>query len=1070
MNKARVSKSGGKHGAVLVITLLLIVVLAVATVAFMQNTSTDRQTARSIGSHYRAQLAAEAGAAAAEALVADLVRRYPDSATVWQNIGGGTGGAAGTNNEATVLYVRAQSANTNLGARPAQFGGEVSLLAWPLLSRTNATNSTLLSSNAVPLASVSSNLPFATNDPNVVNLNATNSSRPRPFVGRRSATNAGAPVTAAQWVYLGAQPGPTNANNPAIARYAFWIEDESFKVNVNVATNGLRGTESLGLSPAEMRLDGAWGSSANAALRGADAGTVVTARNGLPDSNFPTALTAAIPANLTDEQAADELKFLTTTFSAGLDLSRGGFKRFNINTVTNGIAGPTDTGNIRTNLNRVIAAITNSNSVPNFGQRFYRLATNAATGTNPANINALAVTSQHANIYLQKMAANIMDYVDADDQPTVISNNTPSFTLISGRPANAVGNEGTEGPNPLAAMGVENLPYLYGYAIHARLAEMDPPGYNTNNPPPILEASFNFTVDHYLEMWNPGSRDVVVGSGTDTNEAYIGEAFLKIANAPGWGTQGATTGALNPDFAPGNRDFTVRLTNGSRFPAGASVLLTTARPEAARLVASNAVNIVSTEEVPSELRTFVGKTTFRPTPTPNNSYEFDRLFAVRIVQRDGTALDAQTEVLLGNNEGILSSFAAGTLATMVIRATNASSFNSDQLFVNRSSLRGNRTDTGALVGTVGNPRSTEGDVRALNEQIELKPFLASTGGTIHPDQTRFFAVTSAASLGQPNTAFVNAGAWVDFSSLSAGSNNAPLIVKNRAMETIGEIGHLTDPARVPGLAGDLTNVIYSRGGGRTLRIGQSEHPWWYDRNQTNASRTWTSWRLADIFTTTWGSNITTSTNAQGILTNALGVVRGPTNANGAVLTIPGLINPNGFLRDRGAAWRATLHGLNYLPAPEGVGLPALNDSRINAMINAMAARMTNAAAAGLPAGSLNAFWERGEISELPIFNTGNIPTTMSNQFDRGREELVRRSIEMITTRGSVFTVYAIGQTLQGTNVTGTARMKQTFQIEPVFQDPADAFNDAFPIDGGGIQRRFAPPTNYTLRVLATSYD
>jgi hypothetical protein len=111
---------------------------------------------------------------------------------------------------------------------------------------------------------------------------------------------------------------------------------------------------------------------------------------------------------------------------------------------------------------------------------------------------------------------------------------------------------------------------------------------------------------------------------------------------------------------------------------------------------------------------------------------------------------------------------------------------------------------------------------------------------------------------------------------------------------------------------------------------------------------------------------------------------------------------------------------------------------------------------------------------LPLFNTGtslaSAPGGLQQAFDRGREEVVRRSIEMITTRGSVFSVYAIGQTLQGTNVTGTARMKQTFQIEPVFQDPADAFNDAFPIDGGGIQRRFAPPTNYTLRVLATSYD
>ena len=116
----------------LVITLLVIVVLAVAAVAFMQNTSTERQTARSQGSQYRAQLAAEAGASAAMATVADLITRYPDSVTVWQNIGGGA--VNGTSNEATVLYARANGANSNVGASPAAFGGDVQLLAIPLVS------------------------------------------------------------------------------------------------------------------------------------------------------------------------------------------------------------------------------------------------------------------------------------------------------------------------------------------------------------------------------------------------------------------------------------------------------------------------------------------------------------------------------------------------------------------------------------------------------------------------------------------------------------------------------------------------------------------------------------------------------------------------------------------------------------------------------------------------------------------------------------------------------------------------------------------------------------------------
>jgi hypothetical protein len=317
-----------------------------------------------VANYTRAKLAAEGGAAAAEAMIADLVKRYPDSATVWQNIGGGA--PNGTNNEATVLYLRARASDTNLGASPAQFGGEVTILAQPLVSRVGATPETY-NTNPLPLASVASSVPFSADT--AVNINATNAARPEPFVGSRSSTNPGAPITAAQWIYMTRNGGPVNATNPYIARYAFWIEDESFKVNLNVITNGPRGgATSLGLSAAETRLDGSWGTSTDDGLRSA-AGIVISARASLA-GQFPTALTAALPASITDPATAAELRFLTTTHSAGLDLSRGGFKRFNINTVTN--------GDKRTGLDRIVAAITNTNASSLFGQRFYRLANNAA--------------------------------------------------------------------------------------------------------------------------------------------------------------------------------------------------------------------------------------------------------------------------------------------------------------------------------------------------------------------------------------------------------------------------------------------------------------------------------------------------------------------------------------------------------------------------------------------------------------------------------------------------------------------------------------------------------------------
>ena len=199
-------------------------------------------------------------------------------------------------------------------------------------------------------------------------------------------------------------------------------------------------------------------------------------------------------------------------------------------------------------------------------------------------------------------------------------------------------------------------------------------------------------------------------------------------------------------------------------------------------------------------------------------------------------------------------------------------------------------------------------------------------------------------------------------------------------------------------------------------------------------------------------------------------MRGQTNSSGAVVTIPGLINPNGFLRDGGAAMRAALQGMRFMASPDGSTNTAGRPVNVTNVVGALLTRMTNVAGTGVPTGGLNVLWERGELSELPLFNTASTLSgvNMQQAFDRGREELVRRSIEMTTTRGSVFSVYAIGETLQGTNVTSTARLKQTFEVIPQFA--ASALNDSFAVDAAGIAARFAAPTNYTVRVLATSYD
>jgi hypothetical protein len=108
--------------------------------------------------------------------------------------------------------------------------------------------------------------------------------------------------------------------------------------------------------------------------------------------------------------------------------------------------------------------------------------------------------------------------------------------------------------------------------------------------------------------------------------------------------------------------------------------------------------------------------------------------------------------------------------------------------------------------------------------------------------------------------------------------------------------------------------------------------------------------------------------------------------------------------------------------------------------------LTNGSPAGLPGGAINEFWERGEISELSQLGNGTAlaGVSMSNTFDRGREELVRRSIEMLTMRGSVFSVYVVAQSLQisggSTNVLATARLRKSTVVGPFSSDKSSTYD------------------------------
>ena len=342
-------------------------------------------------------------------------------------------------------------------------------------------------------------------------------------------------------------------------------------------------------------------------------------------------------------------------------------------------------------------------------------------------------------------------------------------------------------------------------------------------------------------------------------------------------------------------------------------------------------------------------------------------------------------------------------------------------FVYSSSLRGNDSP------------SRTGDARSLSEQLQMLGGLSTLGN----DQTRFFGnidgsgvVPGTSTMGNASISFVTPANWPDYNSgFNDTAATAYAVIRDGPLQSIGELGNIYDPFRIIATTnGSATpSILQARGGGRTLKIGQID-----DIGASNGARFagpsattfgWFSsaWRLADVF----------------------GVA--PVTQQVLAPTARGKLNINGVLRDNGVAFRAALRAYNFLASPGGdsqlSGLP-LAPSEADQLITDIKTYLT----------ANGPMMERGEISQLPFFNTGTAASkTMSTTSDRGREEIFRRTVEMITTRSASFTVYAVGEAVRqnadGTKVTtAQKRLATTFQLEPLVNgsplsasvNPADA--------------------------------
>jgi len=319
MNAAN-RKLKAQQGVALVTTVIVVAVLAVVAVAFMQSTTVDRFSSRSVANYYRAQLAAEAGAVAAGAMLASQTAN--DHFIVTANADRQLFAGVGTNQPAGTFAYRPLFSFT-------------SVLSNLVTTNTNSANTVF--SAGVP----STNL---ADGPNTTNFTFTN------LPGGLSAASP----PDISWVYM------TNADGATNARFAFWVEDLGGRLDLAVVGTNTTAPEArrpTGTNPAEIALWSVFNSDAVSATNGVTnraSDNLVSARSNI----FTMATARLVDASVTNSHLADlaaNLRHDTNELQVipfGFGYAQAGSLKTNLNTA---------------NLNSIATAI-NAN-LPEFSQR-----------------------------------------------------------------------------------------------------------------------------------------------------------------------------------------------------------------------------------------------------------------------------------------------------------------------------------------------------------------------------------------------------------------------------------------------------------------------------------------------------------------------------------------------------------------------------------------------------------------------------------------------------------------------------------------------------------------------------
>jgi uncharacterized protein (UPF0333 family) len=435
----------------LVITLILLALIAIIVVAYLASTRTERSTSSVYANRLRAQINAESALAGAIHLLRDNTR-YGNYITAMP---------APTTPQAlyTEIYRPADPTDAMHATKPNDFLQLSNAAGELLLSRATPGSSpgpdARPSPDIVPTP-LPAGAPFALPSPNPA-LAATNSYDFNQIVrigGSSTArlVNPAGQNVFGQWVNV-----RNNATPPeVIGRYAFFVEDESMKVNVNVSGNNIGGVN--------MRVNDL-----------ASPTPTVTPASQIQEVD-PSALLATQPAPTPDRTTAVTVlaavgapgaRMLTSSSLAVLPQwnsspSPTPFPNYaHLVTVLSRDDNTTARGWQRLNINKIVADAESAGTAQAKKDGAIKIANwtrDAWTGATP--MASLQDYQLYGDDWSRKqIAANIVDYADSDSKPTDMGDIIPAgFTTA------------------VPVIGLEKMPYLSGVYIVYQASNSTYPG------------------------------------------------------------------------------------------------------------------------------------------------------------------------------------------------------------------------------------------------------------------------------------------------------------------------------------------------------------------------------------------------------------------------------------------------------------------------------------------------------------------------------------------------------------------------------------------------------------------